>query len=72
MKVSKGLTCINSPFMPVGSDDHRMTVSEMWNRLNEVGGRIPRRTADLAGAPRAIILFAVFCAGWYLGAGAAG
>jgi len=44
----------------------------MWKRLNEVGGRIARRTADLAAAPRAIILFAVFCTGWYLRAGAAG
>ncbi|QQV78017.1 low affinity iron permease family protein [Sphingomonas aliaeris] len=44
----------------------------MWKRLNEVGGRVAGRTADMAGAPLAIILTAVFCAGWYLRAGAAG
>ena len=44
----------------------------VWKRLNEVGGRIAGRTADRAGAPLAIILVAVFCAGWYLRVDAAG
>jgi len=41
-------------------------------RVNEFGSRIAGRTADLAGAPLAIIGVALFCAGWFLRAGAAG
>jgi low affinity Fe/Cu permease len=44
----------------------------MLKRFNELGGRIAGRTADMAGAPLAILLIAVFCAGWYLKAGPAG
>jgi hypothetical protein len=35
----------------------------MLNRMNEPGSRIAGRTADLAGAPLAIIGVALFCAG---------
>lgn len=41
-------------------------------RMNEFGSRMAGRTADLAGAPLAILLVAIFCAGWFLRAGAAG
>jgi low affinity Fe/Cu permease len=44
----------------------------MLKRMNELGGRIAGRTADLAGAPLAIVLVAMFCAGWLVRAGAAG
>jgi low affinity Fe/Cu permease len=44
----------------------------MLKRLNEAGSRIAGRTADMAGAPLAIVLVAMFCAGWFLRAGAAG
>lgn len=44
----------------------------MLRKMNEFGSRVAGRTADLAGAPLAIILVAVFCAGWFLRAGAAG
>lgn len=44
----------------------------MLKRMNELGSRIAGRTADLAGAPLAILLVAIFCAGWFLRAGAAG
>jgi low affinity Fe/Cu permease len=44
----------------------------MLKRMNEMGGRIAGRTADLAGAPLAIVLVAMFCAGWLVRAGAAG
>lgn len=44
----------------------------MLRKLNEFGSRIAGRTADLAGAPLAIIAVALFCAGWFLRAGAAG
>jgi len=44
----------------------------MFRTMNEFGSRIAGRTADLAGAPLAIVLVAVFCAGWFLHAGAAG
>lgn len=44
----------------------------MLKKMNEVGSRIAGRTADLAGAPLAIILVAMFCAGWFVRAGAAG
>lgn len=44
----------------------------MLKSFNKVGGRIAGRTADMAGAPLAILLVAVFCAGWFLKAGAAG
>ena len=44
----------------------------MLKRLNELGSRISGRTADLAGAPLSILLVAMFCAGWFLKAGAAG
>ena len=44
----------------------------MLRRFNELGGRIAGRTADLAGAPLAILLIALLCAGWYLRAGSAG
>lgn len=44
----------------------------MLRRLNEIGSRIAGRTADLAGAPLAIVLVAAFCAGWFIRAGAAG
>ncbi|MCU6456136.1 low affinity iron permease family protein [Sphingomonas sp. A2-49] len=44
----------------------------MLKQMNETGSRIAGRTADLAGAPLSIVLVAVFCAGWFLRAGAAG
>jgi low affinity Fe/Cu permease len=44
----------------------------MLKSFNELGGRIAGKTADLAGAPLAILLVAVFCAGWFLKAGPAG
>lgn len=44
----------------------------MFRKMNEVGSRLAGRTADLAGAPLAIVLVAVFCAGWFLRSGAAG
>jgi low affinity Fe/Cu permease len=44
----------------------------MVKRLNELGSRIAGRTADLAGAPLSILLVAMFCAGWFIRAGAAG
>ena len=44
----------------------------MFKQLNEWGSRQAGRTADFAGAPLAILLVAVFCAGWYLRAGEAG
>ncbi|WP_293881548.1 low affinity iron permease family protein [Sphingomonas sp.] len=44
----------------------------MLKRMNEAGSRIAGRTADMAGAPLAIVLVAMFCAGWFLRAGAAG
>ncbi len=44
----------------------------MLKRLNELGSRIAGLTADLAGAPLAILLVAIFCAGWFLRAGDAG
>ncbi|GHH26008.1 hypothetical protein GCM10008023_40050 [Sphingomonas glacialis] len=44
----------------------------MLKRLNEIGSRISGQTADLAGAPLSILLVAMFCAGWFLKAGAAG
>lgn len=44
----------------------------MVKRLNELGSRIAGRTADLAGAPLSILLVAMFCAGWFIKAGAAG
>ncbi|MGU3317469.1 low affinity iron permease family protein [Sphingomonas sp. M6A6_1c] len=40
--------------------------------MNEIGSRIAGRTADLAGAPLAIMGVALFCAGWFLRAGEAG
>jgi low affinity Fe/Cu permease len=43
-----------------------------WKRLNELGSRIAGRTADMAGAPLAILLVAIFCAGWFVRAGTAG
>lgn len=46
--------------------------ASIWKRLNEMGSRLAGRTADLAGAPLAILLVAVFCAGWFLRAGEAG
>ena len=44
----------------------------MLKRLNELRSRISGRTADFAGAPLSILLVAMFCAGWFLKAGAAG
>ncbi len=44
----------------------------MWKKMNEAGSRLAGRTADLAGAPIAIILVALFCAGWFVEAGEAG
>jgi low affinity Fe/Cu permease len=44
----------------------------MLKRWNELGSRIAGRTANLAGAPLAILLVAIFCAGWFLRAGTAG
>lgn len=44
----------------------------MLKKINEAGSRFAGRTADLAGAPLAIIFVAIFCAGWFLRAGAAG
>jgi low affinity Fe/Cu permease len=44
----------------------------MLKKINEAGSRFAGRTADLAGAPLAIIFVALFCAGWFLRAGAAG
>ncbi|WP_294390875.1 low affinity iron permease family protein [uncultured Sphingomonas sp.] len=44
----------------------------MLKRLNELGSRIAGRTADLAGAPLAIVLVAMFCAGWFLKSGEGG
>lgn len=44
----------------------------MLKQMNEFGSRIAGRTADMAGAPLAIVLVAMFCAGWFLRAGAAG
>ncbi|MEG3164290.1 low affinity iron permease family protein [Sphingomonas sp. PB2P19] len=44
----------------------------MLKQINEAGSRVAGRTADLAGTPIAIVLVAVFCAGWFVRAGAAG
>lgn len=44
----------------------------MLKGLNEAGSRLAGRIADLAGAPGSILLVAMFCAGWFLKAGAAG
>ena len=44
----------------------------MWKQLNELGGRIAGRTANMAGAPLAIVLVAIFCGVWFLLAGTAG
>lgn len=44
----------------------------MLKKINEAGSRFAGRTADLAGAPLAIIFVAIFCAGWFLRAGATG
>lgn len=44
----------------------------MWKKMNEAGSRLAGRTADLAGAPMAIILVALFCAAWFFEAGEAG
>ena len=44
----------------------------MWKQLNELGGRVAGRTADWAGSPLAIVLVAVFCAGWIVFTGSAG
>lgn len=43
----------------------------MLKRLNELGSKIAGRTADMAGAPLAILLVALFCAGWFVRGGAA-
>jgi hypothetical protein len=44
----------------------------MLKRMNEAGNRIAERMADMAGAALTIVLAAMFCAGWFLRAGAAG
>ncbi len=44
----------------------------MMKKMNELGGKLSSYMAELAGAPLAIILVALFCGAWFLWSGEAG
>lgn len=44
----------------------------MMKKMNELGGKLSSYMAELAGAPLAIVLVALFCGAWFLWSGEAG